>query len=38
MTELEDKFPHVPAIKTYSDCLIRKNPTLNTAMVCESLY
>ena len=39
MKELvDDKLPHIPGVKRYSDALIRKNPTLNTAWLCESLY
>jgi hypothetical protein len=36
--QVESKFPHVPAVKRYSDAFIRNNPTLNTAKLCEMLY
>mmetsp|Transcript_17611 Transcript_17611/g.29738 ORF Transcript_17611/g.29738 Transcript_17611/m.29738 type:complete len:189 (-) Transcript_17611:275-841(-) len=35
---VHDKVPHVPIVKEYEHALIRKNPTLNTAKLCEALY
>ena len=28
----------MPGLQRYTDALIRKNPTLNTELFCESLY
>ena len=33
--EVDDKLPHIPGVQRYSDALIRKNPTLNTAWLCD---
>jgi len=35
---VDDKLPHIPATKRYEHCLVRPNPTLNTAWLCETIF
>ena len=35
---IDDKLQHIPATKRYSNCLVRPNPTLNTAWLCETIF
>lgn len=36
--QIDERFSYVPAVKNYSNAMIRKNPTVNTGLLCESLY
>jgi len=33
--KIDDRFPHIPGVKNYSNCMIRKNPTVDTTKLCE---